>query len=78
VPYVFVPLIVVVIAALAWSWWTARSERDPASSVDSFHRALTAMQPGMRADAPAVEEPAEDRTDVGGDGPLVTAPQPEG
>lgn len=77
-PYVFVPLIVVVIAALVWSWWTARSERDPASSVDSFHRALTAMQPGARGDAPPVGGPVEDRTDTGSDGPLVTAPQPEG
>jgi hypothetical protein len=44
-PYLFVPLIVLVVAALAWSWWTARSDRDPASSVDNFNRALTAMRP---------------------------------
>lgn len=51
--YVFVPLILVVLAVLAWSWWSARSDRDPASSVDSFNRALTAMQPGSRPGRPA-------------------------
>lgn len=45
-PYVILPLIVMVVLALVWSWWTARAGRDPASSVNSFNRALTAMQPG--------------------------------
>lgn len=45
-PYLFVPLILLVLAALVWSWWTARSDRDPASSVHHFNRALSAMQPG--------------------------------
>lgn len=40
---VFAPLALVVVAGLAW-WWTGRSD-DPANSVDSFSRALTAMQP---------------------------------
>lgn len=43
--YVFVPLILAVLVALAWSWWTARADRDPTSSVDSFNKALTAMRP---------------------------------
>lgn len=52
-PYAIVPVILLVIAALIWTWWTSRQERDPASSVDSFSRALTAMQPGS--------EPSEGR-----------------
>jgi hypothetical protein len=53
VQYVFVPLILVVISLLFWSWWSARTERDPAASVDSFNRALTAMEPGAGADRDA-------------------------
>lgn len=44
--YAVVPIILLVVAALIWTWWTSRQDRDPASSVDSFTRALTAMQPG--------------------------------
>lgn len=58
-PYVFVPLIVVVIAALAWSWWTARADRDPAASVHSFNRALSAMQPGGHEATPSAPQPPE-------------------
>lgn len=43
--YVLVPVILVVVAGLLWTWWSTRTERDPVSSVDSFHRALEAMQP---------------------------------
>lgn len=43
--YVFVPLILVLVAVLAWAWWSARPDRHPAGSVSSFHRALAAMQP---------------------------------
>lgn len=48
--FVFVALIVAVVAVLAWTWWSARAERDPASSVDTFSRALHAMQPSARGD----------------------------
>lgn len=48
-PYLFVPLILLVVAALVWTWWTARADRDPASSVDHFNRALSAMQPRDRS-----------------------------
>lgn len=64
-PYLFVPLILLVVAALAWSWWTARSGRDPASSVDHFNRALSAMRPGQAAppERPA-REPSPDADDT--------------
>ena len=42
---VFLPLIVLVAAFLVWAWWSSRLERDPVSSVASFHRALAAMEP---------------------------------
>lgn len=50
--YVFVALILAVVAVLAWTWWSARAERDPASSVDTFTRALHAMQPSTVGDGP--------------------------
>ncbi len=43
--YLLVPLMLVVAAALAWSWWLGHEARDPISSIHSFHRALEAMQP---------------------------------
>lgn len=43
---VVLPLVVLAVAVIVRAWWSARSELDPYSSVDSFHRALTAMQPG--------------------------------
>ena len=65
--FVFVPLIVIVVGALVWTWWAGRSARDPISSVDSFNRALTAMQPsdharggrGGEAPGPVAEGPSE-------------------
>ncbi len=45
VVYVLVPLMLVVAAALAWTWWLGHEARDPVSSIHSFHRALEAMQP---------------------------------
>lgn len=48
--YVFVPLMLVVVAGLAWAWWAGRPARDPAGTVSSFHRALAAMQPDGPAD----------------------------
>lgn len=47
--YLFVPLILFVVAALVWSWWTARADRDPTSSVSHFNRALSAMEPRDRS-----------------------------
>lgn len=43
--FVLVPLLLVVLGVLGWTWWAARSGRDPISSVDRFNRALTAMRP---------------------------------
>lgn len=55
---VVIPLILVVLVVLLWTWWAARAGRDPVSSVDSFNRALSAMQPrGSAAPAPT-DEPA--------------------
>ncbi|MBW3620761.1 MAG: hypothetical protein KY461_10990 [Actinobacteria bacterium] len=62
-PYLFIPLILLVVAALVWSWWTARSDRDPTSSVGSFNRALSAMQPSDRGPAP---RPVGDGSDGSG------------
>lgn len=60
VQYVFFPLILLVAIGLGWSWWSSRSDRDPAASVHSFHKALDAMQPGTRqSEVPG--EPAEAR-----------------
>jgi hypothetical protein len=68
VEYILLPVIVIVVLTLLWSWWGGRSERDPASSVDHFHRALVAMRPGeeprgaaeQRTPAPEPEAPAAD------------------
>lgn len=57
--YVFILLIVAVVAVLAWTWWSARSERDPASSVDTFSRALSAMQPASVGDRRSDETSAD-------------------
>lgn len=57
--YLLIPLILVVAAALAWSWWSGHEVRDPTSSIDSFHRALEAMQPHsarVRSPEPAWEQ----------------------
>ena len=53
--YVVVPLMAAVAAALAWSWWSGRARRNPLSSIDSFHRALDAMQPPVVEPAPSVD-----------------------
>jgi predicted negative regulator of RcsB-dependent stress response len=68
VEYLFVLLIAVVVLVLAWTWWSARSERDPASSVDTFSRALNAMQPSSaggskRPAADDVEDTAAEASD---------------
>lgn len=59
VAYLLVPLMLVVAAALAWAWWSGHEARDPISSIDSFHRALEAMQPHsgrVRGSHPAWEQ----------------------
>lgn len=38
-------LMVALAATLVRQRWVSRGERDPAGSVDSFHRALSAMRP---------------------------------
>lgn len=43
--YVIIPLTLVVVGTLLWAWWEDRLGRDPVSSIDSFHRALSAMEP---------------------------------
>ncbi|MBW3664673.1 MAG: hypothetical protein KY469_16360 [Actinobacteria bacterium] len=48
--YLFLPIIVIVAVGLAWTWWEGRVDRDPASSVDHFHRALAAMEPVRASD----------------------------
>ena len=43
---VFLPLLLIVVAAVAWAWWAnTRPQRVPITSVESFHRALDAMRP---------------------------------
>lgn len=59
--YLLIPVMLAVSAALAWSWWTGRIGRDPVSSIDSFHRALDAMQPSLHPEGQptdADDEPA--------------------
>lgn len=63
--YVFVPLIVVVLVVLAWTWWASRAGRDPVSSVDSFNRALTAMRPPTSGGSPDLAPRADAATDPG-------------
>ena len=57
--YLFLPIIVIVAVGLVWTWWEGRVDRDPASSVDHFHRALAAMEPVR-----AVEQPSGGRQRV--------------
>lgn len=56
--YLFVPVILIVALGLLWTWWEGRVDRDPASSVDHFHRALQAMGP-VPARRDAEREPAD-------------------
>ncbi|MBW3576141.1 MAG: hypothetical protein KY462_00065 [Actinobacteria bacterium] len=51
--FVLIPIMVIVVCVLAWSWWSGRVARNPVTSVDNFHRALAAMQPGHDTSAPA-------------------------
>lgn len=62
--YLLIPVMLAVAAALAWSWWSGRIGRDPASSVDSFHRALDAMQPRLNPEGRSAEKDDESPTPV--------------
>ena len=43
---VFLPIVLVATAAIAWVWWSnTRPQRVPVTSVESFQRALAAMRP---------------------------------
>ena len=43
---VFLPIVLVAAAAIAWVWWSnTRPQRVPVTSVESFQRALDAMRP---------------------------------
>lgn len=63
--YLLIPVMLAVSAALAWSWWSGRIGRDPVSSIDSFHRALDAMQPTLNRDPAPVDKDDEPATPVG-------------
>lgn len=71
--YVLVPLMIVVAVSIVWNWRADRVGRDPVSSIDSFHRALEAMQPqtpgeedGLTVDA-LHDGYAPDRSEQDGD-----------
>lgn len=73
---VFLPLIAVVVVALVWMWWTARGDRDPVSSVDSFNRALTAMRPGAEAPQDEDDSAASEADAAGEPGPAPSRSGP--
>lgn len=58
-----VPLVLVVVTAVVWTWWASRSGRDPVSSVDSFHRALDAMQPTRPESSRSTPDPSAATSD---------------
>lgn len=65
--FIMALLIVAALALLASSWLGGRRDRDPSSSVNHFHRAMSAMQnatpptPGRHADTgTAADQPADD------------------
>lgn len=62
--YLLIPVMLGVSAVLAWSWWSGRIGRDPVSSIDSFHRALDAMQPSLNPDPAPTEKEDESATPV--------------
>lgn len=76
VVYVLIPLMLVILVALGWTWWLGRVARDPVSSIDSFHRALEAMQPQsgrVRAPQAAWEHARPGDRTHGRDGEIVRA-----
>jgi hypothetical protein len=50
VTYLVVLVMAAIVLGLLWAWWAGRIGRDPAGTVDDFHRALAAMQPGAERD----------------------------
>lgn len=69
--YLLIPLMLAVSALLAWSWWSGRIGRDPVSSIDSFHRALDAMQPSFNHEPPLGHEPSPTENDDGSTTPVA-------
>lgn len=63
--FIMALLIVAALALLATSWWGGRRDRDPSSSVDHFHRAMSAMQNA----APPGPSRAEDDASVDSERP---------
>lgn len=62
-------LIIGAVGVLLNAWWTGRQSRDPASSVATFHRAMTAMErtaphqdPPIRIGEPASDHDGEELT----------------
>ena len=55
--FIMALLIVAALALLATSWWGGRRDRDPSSSVNHFHRAMSAMQ---NATPPGTSGPDDD------------------
>lgn len=62
--YLIVLAMVAIALALLWAWWAGRIGRDPVGSVDHFHRALAAMQPGEHGS----DAEADPGIDAGGRG----------
>jgi hypothetical protein len=45
VEFLLVPVILLLVGAIVRAAWSSRGERDPGASIDSFTRALSAMEP---------------------------------
>lgn len=54
--FIMALLIVAALALLATSWWGGRRDRDPSSSVNHFHRAMSAMQNATPPGAPGPDD----------------------
>lgn len=65
--YLIVLAMVAIALALLWAWWAGRIGRDPTGSVDHFHRALAAMQPGEQGSDTETDPGTDPRTDPGTD-----------
>lgn len=62
--FLIVLTMAVIVAALIWSWWSGRIGRDPAATVDHFHRALSAMSPEEQRRQQAAERDSRDEDEV--------------
>jgi hypothetical protein len=60
VTFLIVLAMIAIVAALVWSWWSGRIGRDPAATVDHFHRALSAMSPEEQRRQQAAEQRTRD------------------